>query len=70
VFYNIFDWVEGSVYQGNVVLSGYDDQPWRKEDYELKGSVADPLERQEIESIVRSGVLAFNVVDDLSVDQG
>jgi hypothetical protein len=70
VFYNIFDWVEGSVHQGNVVLSGYVDQPWRKEDYELKGSVADPLERQEIESIVRSGVLAFNVVDDLSVDQG
>ncbi|MEW5976875.1 MAG: BON domain-containing protein [Acidobacteriota bacterium] len=34
----------------------------------LKGAVANRLERQEIESIVRSGVVAFDVVDDLKVD--
>ncbi|MBN2433354.1 MAG: BON domain-containing protein [Acidobacteria bacterium] len=34
VFYDIFDWVEGSVKDGEVDLSGYVREPWRKQDYE------------------------------------
>jgi len=34
VFYDIFDWVEGSVREGVVELNGYVREPWRKQDYE------------------------------------
>ena len=131
VFYDIFDWIEGSVEQNTVTLRGSVREPWRKADYErlaegiagvtdvkneldvlplstfddqlrigiarrlygdprfvryanrslppihlvvkngkitLEGVVATPLERQLAESIVRTGSLAFEVVNRLRVE--
>ena len=131
VFYDIFDWIAGEVYNGVVTLKGSVREPWRKTDYErraeavagvrqvdnkievlptsiyddqirvaaarsiyghpsfvryanrslppihivvkngkiaLKGAVANKIERQLAGSLVRSGVLAFDVVNDLTVD--
>ena len=34
VFYDIFDWIEGSVEQNRVTLKGSVREPWRKADYE------------------------------------
>jgi hyperosmotically inducible periplasmic protein len=132
VFYDIFDWIEGTVNNGVVTLKGEVREPWRKDDYarlaedvsgvkevrndievlptsiyddqlrvaaaraiyghpsfrryahralppihiivengriELEGSVATQLERQLAETLVRSNVMSFEVMNNLKVDQ-
>lgn len=129
-FFDIFDWVEGEVVNGEVLLKGAVREPWRKTDYErlvenvigarcvtneikvlstsafddrireqaarliygdpfftryaakslppihiiadngsitLKGTVANMLEKQKAEMAVRTGLLAFEVINDLKI---
>jgi hyperosmotically inducible protein len=130
--YDIFDWVEGTVHNGIVTLTGAVREPYRKDDYKriveevpgvkqinndlrvlplstfddqirraassaiyrdpmftaysiqanppihiivengnvtLKGVVATPMEKQVAESKIRSGLLAFDVTNDLQVEE-
>jgi len=130
--YDVFDWVEGSVHDGVVTLTGAVREPFHKDDYArivqsipgvksldnqlrvlpvsmfddqirraasraifrdpmftgyaiqanppihivvengkvtLKGVVANPMDRQIAESRVRTNVLAFDVTNDLKVEE-
>jgi osmotically-inducible protein OsmY len=130
--YDVFDWVEGSVHDGVVTLTGAVREPFHKDDYArivqsipgvksldnqlrvlpvsmvddqirraasraifrdpmftgyaiqanppihivvengkitLKGVVANPMDRQIVESRVRTNVLAFDVTNDLKVEE-
>ena len=130
--YDIFDWVEGTVHNGVVTLTGAVREPFRKDDYEkvvaeipgvkrvdnelrvlplstfddqirwaasraiyrdpmfaayaiqanppihiivengkvtLKGVVANPMDKQVAEARVRTNVMAFDVTNDLQVEE-
>src|SRR6266704_2794840 len=130
--YDIFDWVEGTVQNGVVTLTGAVREPFRKDDYEkvvaeipgvkrvdnelrvlplstfddqarwaasraiyrdpmftayaiqanppihiivengkvtLKGVVANPMDKQVAEAKVRTNVMAFDVINDLQVEE-
>jgi len=130
--YDIFDWVEGTVHNGAVILTGEVREPYRKDDYErivarvpgvskvdnklqvlplstfddqirraavraiyrdpmftayaiqanppihiivengkvtLKGVVATPMEKQIAETKVRTNVMAFDVTNELQVEE-
>lgn len=60
VFYDIFDWIEGSVEQNRVTLKGSVREPWRKADYErLAEGIAGVTEvKNELE------VLPLSAFDD------
>jgi hyperosmotically inducible protein len=130
-FFDIFDWVEGTVQDGTVMLRGAVREPWRKQEYQrlaesvpgvtqvdnqievlpnsiyddqirvaaaraiygdprfvryanrslppihiivkngnvtLEGAVGSPLEKQLAETLVRTEVMSFQVVNNLRVD--
>jgi len=60
VFYDIFDWIEGSVENNVVTLKGSVREPWRKSDYErlVEGVLGVQAVKNELE------VLPFSTFDD------